>query len=174
MHGPTRIFWANLYLTPLSLKGPVAISVSVSGGFRGYKAGVLRAPGCANFKIDHGVSLVGYDTSPAAQGLANSTGYWILRNSWWPPRPARTPRLSPPPVRAARFRSIIRRIEPSRGDLEPAPGGPQDGGLGREGLHADRDVRPARPAAAALLRRLPELLPDRRQVRPGLTAKAPY
>ena len=90
-------------------KGPVAISVSVSGGFRGitpssnwqrsalrfhhnrdpswltqdtlctcagYKTGVLKAPGCTDFKIDHGVSLVGYDTSPAAQALANSTGYW--------------------------------------------------------------------------------------------------
>eukprot|EP01052_Picozoa_sp_SAG31_P049541 SAG31_NODE_10901_length_1085_cov_1.668357_1_plen_173_part_10 len=55
-------------------KGPIAISVSVSGGFRGYKKGVLKAPGCKDFKIDHGMALVGYDTSPAAQALANSTG----------------------------------------------------------------------------------------------------
>jgi hypothetical protein len=96
--------------------GPVAIAISVSGGFRGahrfsqiinelttynrtqfsvtslrlsadlvdiaecacagYKSGVLKAPGCTDFKIDHSVSLVGYDTSPAAQALSNSTGYW--------------------------------------------------------------------------------------------------
>ena len=43
---------------------------------------VRQAPGCGSFAIDHGVSLVGYDTSPAAKALANSTGYWILRNSW--------------------------------------------------------------------------------------------
>lgn len=88
--------------------GPVAIAISVSGGFRGarcaqspvidqttshltllplacavclwacvgYKSGVLKAPGCTDFKIDHSVTLVGYDTSLAAQALSNSTGYW--------------------------------------------------------------------------------------------------
>lgn len=58
-------------------KGPTAISVAAGNNyFRFYSSGVLNAPECATFGLDHAIAIVGFGTDP------EGGDYWIVRNSW--------------------------------------------------------------------------------------------
>jgi len=63
------------------MQQPVAISIYAScNSFMAYKSGILSLDDCNcvnNEGIDHGVLLVGYDTT-------GETPYWIIKNSWGP------------------------------------------------------------------------------------------
>lgn len=54
--------------------GPIAVLIDASsGGFKGYRSGVLHEPNCAN--LNHAVLVVGY-------GELNGVKYWKVKNSW--------------------------------------------------------------------------------------------
>jgi len=53
--------------------GPVSVAIEADQmSFQGYKSGILMASACGS-RLDHGVTLVGYDSSK---------DYFIVKNSW--------------------------------------------------------------------------------------------
>lgn len=67
-------------LLPLKLAlaqhGPLAVSISVTTGFRLYGSGIFAQSGCpADAIVNHAVTLVGF-------GNSSGTGYWHILNSW--------------------------------------------------------------------------------------------
>eukprot|EP01045_Picozoa_sp_COSAG04_P008607 COSAG04_NODE_480_length_13676_cov_4.040657_8_plen_342_part_00 len=99
-----------------------------------------KAPGCSTFKIAHGVSLVGYDTSPSAAALGEQHRLQTIVL----PAGLRLTRM----LCASQFHRLL------------DPQELLDRGLGGEGLHAHRDGRAARAEAGTVLRDVPILLPD--------------
>jgi C1A family cysteine protease len=64
--------------TAISTYGPVAAAICAGSHFSSYGGGVFSDPDgsdCNNYGINHAIVLVGWD---------DSTGTWILRNSWGP------------------------------------------------------------------------------------------
>ena len=56
--------------------GPVAAAISAgSKSFQFYKSGIITDTGCAEFKVDSAVTIVGY-------GIENDHAYWLVKNSW--------------------------------------------------------------------------------------------
>lgn len=136
-------------------KGPVAISVSVAGGFRGYKTGVLKAPGCGSFKIDHGVSLVGYGAFVAY------CSFMYLCGRQWVSVPAcavltlacafeRTVVNFEHPNLIRIFRYLGRRKGTVQQHRLLDPPQQLDGVMGRKRLHEDRDGKRQAGAGALL------------------------
>eukprot|EP00178_Gracilaria_changii_P005491 TRINITY_DN1906_c0_g2_i2.p2 TRINITY_DN1906_c0_g2~~TRINITY_DN1906_c0_g2_i2.p2 ORF type:complete len:281 (+),score=49.67 TRINITY_DN1906_c0_g2_i2:33-845(+) len=57
----------------VSSSGPLSIAVDAASGWQTYMGGIMK--NCYGRSLDHGVLIVGYDTSA-------STPYWIVKNSW--------------------------------------------------------------------------------------------
>ena len=51
--------------------GPLAVAVKVNAAFQAYSGGVFNA--CVSGKVNHGVTLMGWD---------DSKGAWLIKNSW--------------------------------------------------------------------------------------------
>ncbi len=60
----------------LANKGPISVALYVTNNFRYYSSGVFYDSTCPSGKINHAVTLVGYDTN------SNGNQYYILKNSW--------------------------------------------------------------------------------------------
>jgi len=59
--------------TAVANVGPIAIAVDANFKWQMYSGGIMSASLCPANKLDHGVLMVGYDTSG---------GYWKIKNSW--------------------------------------------------------------------------------------------